>query len=96
MNKKVLKGWHSKSNEERKNFYTLGVQDESELVERDRVCAIEIIVECFGMKKQFIKNSDSIAINNILLGIKGWEPVKYPLEFGEYGQQRGFKRVKNW
>ncbi len=95
LNKKVLKGWHSKSNEERRNFYTLGVQDESELVERDRVCALEILAECFDMKKQFIKNSDSIVINNILSGMKGWEPVKHPLRFGEYGQQRGFKRVKN-
>ena len=95
LNKKVLKGWHSKSNEERNNFYALGVQDESELVERDRVCALEILVECFGVKKQFIRNSDSIAINNILLGIKGWEPVKNPLKYGDFGRQRGYKRVKN-
>lgn len=93
LNKKVLKGWHSKSSEERRTFYSLGVKDESELVERDRVCALEILVECLEVKRQFIKNSDSIAINNILSGIKGWEYIKHPLKFGDYGQQRGFKRT---
>lgn len=93
LNKKVLKGWHSKTNEERSNFYALGVEDEDMLVERDRVCAIEIIVECLGVKRQYIKNSDSVAVNAILSGLKGWEPVKHAVKYGDYGKQRGFKRV---
>ena len=58
------------------------------------MCAVEILVECIGMKKGYIRNSDSMEINGILETIKGWERIRHPLKYGGYGQQRGFKRVE--
>lgn len=41
-----------------------------------------------------MKRTDSMEINNILIGLKGWERIKTPRRFGVYGQQRGFCRAK--
>lgn len=95
LNKKVSPNWHSKTHEERRDFYTF-VKSKSykgELVERDRVCALEILVECFKMRREYIKYNDSMSINVILDHLKGWEKIKFPLRFGEFGMQRGYKRV---
>ena len=67
--------------------------DGMELVPRERVCAAEIWVECFGSELKHMKRSDSTEINNILLCLKGWERIKTPRRFGAYGPQRGFERV---
>ena len=57
------------------------------------MCALEILVECFKMRREYIKYNDSMSINAILDNLKGWEKIKFPLRFGEFGMQRGYKRV---
>jgi len=44
------------------------------------------------MKKAYIKNSDSMEVNGILENMEGWERHKTPLKYGDYGNQRGFKK----
>ena len=46
------------------------------------------------MKKAYIKNSDSMEVNGILENMEGWERHKTPLKYGDYGNQRGFKKKK--
>ncbi|MDO4728455.1 MAG: virulence-associated E family protein [Bacteroidota bacterium] len=95
LEKEIPEDWHTNwTHNKRRNFYSDMEKENVKLIKRDRVCAIEILVECFGMRREYIKNSDSMNINSILGTIKGWERIKTPLKFGEYGKQRGYKRIK--
>jgi len=68
---------------------------ETETVERDRICAAEIWVECFGGEIRNMKRSDTMAINDILDKLEGWEKEKNPFRYGPYGKVKGgYRRVK--
>lgn len=98
LEKKIPSNWDQMTIQARKMFLNgqTRVPDEIVLVERDKVCAVEIFVECFGGNPGYMKRSDSTEINNALLSISGWEKTKTPRAFKNYGQQRGFKRVTTW
>ena len=91
----VPSNWDSMDLQKRRIFWNgnMKLPDGVELVPREKVCAAEIWVECFGSELKYMKRSDSTEINNILLGMKGWGRIKTPRRFGAYGQQRGFERV---
>lgn len=91
LNKPVPASWNQMDVVKRRMFLAGGMHMEGELVLRDRVCAVEIWVECFGGDLRYMKRSDSMEINNILLHGK-WQRIKTPRDFGPYGQQRGFVR----
>lgn len=91
LNKPVPANWNQMDVVKRRMFLAGGMHMEGELVLRDRVCAVEIWVECFGGDLRHMKRSDSMEINNILLHGK-WQRIKTPRDFGPYGQQRGFVR----
>lgn len=95
LERKVPSNWDSLDLQKRRMFLNgnMKLPDGTELVPRERVCAAEIWVECFGSELKYMKRSDSTEINNILLCLKGWERIKTPRRFGVYGQQRGFERV---
>lgn len=64
-----------------------------ELVERDRITAIEIWVECLGGDKKFMKPTDTREINAVLESIPGWKKTSSVLQIGDgYGKQRCFIR----
>ena len=91
----VTPDWDSLGLTQRRQFYAGGLplQDEMELVERRKVCAAEIWVECFHGDLKFLKKADSREINSILSGLPGWSRIKTPRKFGLYGQQRGYERT---
>ncbi|RDW17065.1 virulence-associated protein E [Oceanobacillus arenosus] len=60
-----------------------------ETEERDRVCAAEIWVECFNDKVHRMRRSDTMAINDVLENIEGWEKQKNPSRYGPYGKVKG-------
>ncbi len=62
------------------------------LVPREKVCAIEIWVECLGGEKRHMKRADSVEINNILSASKGWKKNKSKRRYGPYGIVSGFER----
>lgn len=93
LEKEIPEDWHKWGTAKRKNYYFEGFDKSGiKTVPRDRVCAVEILVECFEMKKAYIKNSDSMEVNGILENMEGWERHKTPLKYGDYGNQRGFKK----
>lgn len=94
LEKEVPEDWRLWDEERRMLFHSGADRSGIKLVPRDTVCAVEILVECFGMKKGYIKNSDSMEINGIMENMKGWERIKHPLKYGSYGKQRGFKKIK--
>lgn len=95
LERKVPPNWDSLDLQKRRMFLNgnMKLEEGTELVSREKVCAAEIWVECFGSELKYMKRSDSTEINNILLCLKGWERIKTPRRFGVYGQQRGFERV---
>lgn len=92
--RKVPVGWDSKAISDRRLYWSgeFG-RIETETVERERICAAEIWVECFGKDISFMKKVDTREINDSLSCIPGWE--SYRGRFGPYGHQRGFRKVEN-
>ncbi|MBQ6488261.1 MAG: hypothetical protein IJI75_03435 [Solobacterium sp.] len=63
-------------------------------MERQKVCAREILCELYGKNPGVIKKFESTDINKILDTLPGWEPEKSPTSYGPlYGNQRGYRRV---
>lgn len=96
LQKKVPAEWYQKSLADRRNWIdnTFNQQnaEESSLVYRDRICALEVWSECF---RQFtrMKKSEAREINAALDRMPGWKRAERPLRFGgDYGQQRGYIR----
>ena len=91
LNKPVPISWNQMDLVKRRMFLSGGMHVEEKLVLRDKICAVEIWTECFGGDLKYMKRSDSMEINNILLHGK-WQRIKTPRDFGPYGPQRGFTR----
>lgn len=106
VSRKVPIGWDSKSLAQRLDFWadydiimsqlndgaviTDDDGNDIQLVERNKVCALEVWVECFGKSKSDIKRTDSAMINNAIGSMEGWKKTTKPVWFKEYGAQRGF------
>lgn len=95
LGRKIPTIWDSLDVQKRRQFWNgnLKIPGEEELIERDKVCAVEIWTECFGGDIKYMKRADSVEINNILLTIKGWKRNKSVRRYGPYGTQKGFERV---
>lgn len=94
LEKELPEDWDKRGLEDRKTFL-LGnetIPKEIKMVKRDKICALEVWVECFGKDAGTIKRIDSIEINSILSNIKGWTRSKNAQRFGPYGVQKGFSR----
>ncbi|MGI4199068.1 VapE domain-containing protein, partial [Klebsiella pneumoniae] len=89
--RRVPVGWEKKDIGERRLYWSgeFG-KDTADTVERDRICAAEIWVECFGGDIKYMKRGDSIEITNILADIPGWKRHNSTMRFGPYGIQKGF------
>ena len=80
---------------QRKQFWNgnLHLDDKTELVDRDKVCALEIWTECFGGEAKYMKRTDSREINQILGNLRGWKPNRSKRRYGPHGIQKGFECV---
>lgn len=61
------------------------------LVQRERVCAMEIMKELLNYSDVMITKKASMEINDVLTHI-GWLYIGSPRKFGPYGKCRGFSR----
>lgn len=93
LTKPVPKNWDQMDIPARKMFLAGGGVGDVELVPREKTCAVEIWVECFGGEPKYLKRTDSTEINNILSGLKGWKRNKNVRRYGPYGTQKGFERM---
>lgn len=93
LDRKIPANWDQMSIQSRKMFWSGNLHTEGELVEREKVCAVEIWAECFNGDQKYMKRMDSSEINNILVGAKGWRRNKSSRRYGPYGTQKGFERV---
>lgn len=94
LDKPILPNWDQLNLGQRRQFWqgTLQYDKEIELVSREKVCAVEIWAECFNGDPKYMKRTDSLEINGILLGLKGWKRNKDKRRYSFYGPHRGFER----
>lgn len=96
--KKVPADWASYDIDKRREYWhgtrTAEAEAALDLVERDRVSAIEIWVECFDGDPRWFKQSDAREINGVLSDMEGWSRTSRRMRSAAYGQQRSFYRTK--
>ena len=86
-------GWDKMGVSERKMFLNGNAKTEEPLCPINKVCILEIWVECLGGGQQYLKPLDRTKIGNIMARMPGWERIKTTARFGPYGVQKGFKKV---
>lgn len=92
LNIKLPRGWDNKTMEERRSYFL----NRDELspngsVIRERICAVEVLNECFGEKIDDRTRYKTREINSILRSLSDWEP-RSATSMGPYGMQRYFIR----
>lgn len=91
---KLPQHWKTMTIHERQNWLAGETSIEGEgVLERDRVCAMEVWCECFGNTPKTLRNLDAREINNILMRMPGWKPHNSSdgkLRFSIYGKQRAY------
>ena len=93
LEKKIPVDWNSYDLTKRRMFWSGQLHcGQIQLVDRQRVCAMEIWAECFGGDPRFIQRRDSAEINGVMARLREWEREKTPGRHGAYGPQRGFKK----
>lgn len=98
---KVPKDWALKTIEERLRWINAtddfrDTSDEAkngELVERTKICASEIWVECLGKNKADITTRNTVEINACMSKLDNWERDNSAKRYGPYGTQKGFHTI---
>ncbi|MGM9936579.1 MAG: VapE domain-containing protein [Candidatus Ornithomonoglobus sp.] len=93
LERKVPANWSRMTLAERQVFLNNNDVGDQELVERDRVCALEVWREVLGGELRNMRYSDAAEINSIICKIGGWQKQKTAMRFGYCGAQKGFKKV---
>lgn len=88
--KQVPEDWAKWPLDRRRMFWAGAVQGDLKLVDRDKVCALEVWCEALNGRQKDIQYRDSAEINSILEACKGWQKAGKPMRFGYCGVQRGF------
>lgn len=97
--RQVPEDWQKYSIDKRKMFWgataaTHTTTDNgSSLVDRDKISAIEIWVECFNGDPKYMKQADVREINGILKSLEGWSSESRPIRCGPYNLQRGYVKI---
>ena len=92
--RQVPADWAKWSLDRRRDFWAGAARtpegETLELVDRDRITAIEVWCELFNGSMRDMKPADTREINGVLSMMKGWKRNGNPLRFGPYNLQRGF------
>lgn len=94
LEQQIPKDWDKWDLIQRRTFLEGNANYTGELVERKKVCALEIWCEALCGDPRYIKNSDAAEINQIVAGCDEWVKAGYPDKFGYCKSQKGFKRIK--
>lgn len=93
LKKPIPVDWYSKDLQTRRRIITEAYTYQGETMERCKVCAAEVWVECFGYPLSTLTQKETRQINAMLLKLcKDWK--RENVRFGtDYGRQRGFVKV---
>ena len=92
LNKPIPHDWAKWSLDNRRVFWCSPNQERDDLVQRDKICALEIWCEALGGQIRDFKRTDALEINDILRTLPDWEKISGSIRFGYCGKQRGFQR----
>ena len=93
LGRQVPEDWQSWPLDRRRMFWAGSVQGDIKLVDRDRVCALEIWCEALDGRQKDMRYSDTAEINSILEAAAGWEKSTKAMRCGYCGVQRGFRKA---
>ena len=91
--KQVPEDWAKWPLDRRRMFWAGAVQGDLKLVDRDKVCALEVWCEALDGRQKDIQYRDSAEINGILEACGDWQKTEKPMRFGYCGVQRGFMKT---
>ncbi|MCM1232751.1 MAG: virulence-associated E family protein [Ruminococcus flavefaciens] len=91
--RQVPEDWQSWPLDRRRMFWAGSVQGDIKLVDRDRVCALEVWCEALDGRQKDMRYTDTAEINSILEAAAGWVKASKPMRCGYCGVQRGFRRT---
>lgn len=91
--RKVPVDWPHWSVEARRRFWANPTRAE-DLVDRDRVCALEVWVEAWGKSPDSMTYADAVEINAAIAALGGWKQTASSFRFGPYGRGRGWNRER--
>ena len=90
VSRQVPDDWSRWPLDRRRDFWANNATGDYNLVERDRICALEVWCELFFSNQRDIKPQDVREINATLANMQGWKRSRNPLRCGPYNLQRGF------
>lgn len=91
---KIPVDWQSWDLPKRREFWSDLIEvDETNLVERDRICAMEIWCELFNNDYKYMQRRDTTEINGIISMFDEWRSYGKPKRFGYCKLQRGFYKI---
>ena len=91
--KQVPSDWAKWPLDRRRMYWAGAVQGDLKLVDRDKVCALEVWCEALDGKQKDIRYIDTAEINGILEACEGWRKAEKTMRFGYCGVQRGYTRT---
>ena len=92
LERQVPEDWQTWPLDRRRMFWSGAVQGDMTLVQRDRVCALEVWCEALDGKQKDMRYSDTAEINSIIDTSSDWQRIGGSIRFGYCGKQRGFTR----
>ncbi len=90
VNRQIPEGWNRWKLDQRRAYWGGGLAGEHTLVERDRICALEVWCEALGGDPKLMKYLEAQEINDTIASMPGWKRAKGALKFGYCGAQKGF------
>lgn len=95
--REIPPGWDSMSLMARRQFNSgnMKLPEGEALVKREKICALEVWVECLNGEAKYMSRKDSMEINSVLASAPGWRRNKSKRRYGPHGIQRGFERVQS-
>ncbi len=94
LNRKIPVDWFDRNIEAQKNYWIFNGEEKNELIERDRVCANEILSVCLGIEA---KRQTSLDRKRVVDIVRKMSEYKYlsSIRFGQsYGKTSGFFKEK--
>lgn len=88
--RQVPDDWSKWPLDRRRDYWANNAVGEYNLVDRDRITAIEVWCELFNGQIRDIKNTDTREINSVLANLPEWKRSDKPFRAGPYNTQRGF------
>ena len=73
IDRQVPADWHKWDLGRRRIFWNGAAKEGLSLVDREKICAAEIYVECFNGDVKYMKKVDSVEINSILESLNEWK-----------------------